>query len=203
VDLPPEVSDAQLWNIARDGDHRAFGALFERHVQQVYSYCFRRLGSREAAEDAAQAVFVELWRKRKAVMVGESLRPYLFGLANNVARNASRSNRRYTNAIARLPAPRAVADHAESVAAGVDVERQMHQVLAALRGLRRAEQDVLAMCDWSGLTYEEAAAALGIPVGTVRSRLSRARQHVRERLGVAGAVDRPVTGRPDESRGDV
>lgn len=177
--------------------------MFERHVQHVYNYCFRRLGSREAAEDAAQLVFVELWRKRSVVVVGDSLRPFLFGVANNVARNAGRSSRRYANAIARLPAPPVAADHAESVVARVDVERQMQQVLATLRGLRRAERDVLAMCDWAGLTYEEAAGALGVPIGTVRSRLSRARQHVRDRLGAAGAAGRPVTARPDDSRGDV
>jgi RNA polymerase sigma-70 factor (ECF subfamily) len=68
----------------------------------------------------------------------------------------------------------------------MDDEREMRAVLRAVARLPRREQDVLALCTWAGLTYEEAALALDLPVGTVRSRLSRARTGVRERLESKG-----------------
>jgi RNA polymerase sigma-70 factor (ECF subfamily) len=64
----------------------------------------------------------------------------------------------------------------------VDEERRWVEVLKVLHDLRPEEQDVVALCDWSGLTYQETAEALNIPVGTVRSRLSRARRRLRERI---------------------
>jgi RNA polymerase sigma-70 factor (ECF subfamily) len=73
-----------------------------------------------------------------------------------------------------------VPDPADDVAAHVDDERRMKQLLARLSELPRGEQDVVALCVWSELSYEDAAAALGVPVGTVRSRLSRARGRLRE-----------------------
>ncbi len=87
-------SDAALWRRARSGDERAFGDLFVRHVQRVYNYCFRHLGSWSLAEEATQMVFVNTWAKRDAVLVEESMLPFLFAVANNVARNLSRSARR-------------------------------------------------------------------------------------------------------------
>lgn len=174
-----EPSDASLWARACAGDHSAFGDLFARHANRIHNYCFRRTGSWTLAEDATSQTFMEAWRKRSSITVGDSLLPWLFVAANNVCRNAQRASRRNANLLAKAPLPGVVGDPADQVAARIDDERQMQRVLLELRKLKRADQDIVAMCDWEGLSYDEAAVALGVPIGTVRSRLSRARARLR------------------------
>jgi RNA polymerase sigma factor (sigma-70 family) len=197
-----ETPDARLWARACAGDHSAFGDLFVRHANRIHNYCFRRTGSWTLAEDATSQTFMEAWRRRSSIDVVDSLLPWLFVAANNVCRNSERSRRRNANLLARVPLPEQIGDHAADVAARVDDERQMQRVLAALRTLKRADQDVVAMCDWEGLSYEEAAAALGVPIGTVRSRLSRARARLKVRLtDEVGPHAGPRVG-TDELRGE-
>ncbi|MEV0392164.1 RNA polymerase sigma factor [Polymorphospora rubra] len=175
----PEVPDADLLARAEAGDAAAFGEIFRRHSDAVYNHCFRRLGSWNSAEDATSLVFLETWRGRsKAVAIDGSLLPWLLGVANNVARNVARAGRRYDAALHRLPAGMVEPDHADVVASRLDDERRMQATLCRLATLSRHEQDVVALVLMSGLTYAQAAVALGVPVGTVRSRLSRARQRL-------------------------
>ena len=163
-----------------EADPAAFGMLFERHGRAVYNYCFRRTADWSAAEDLASVVFLEAWRKRNDVrLYGDSLLPWLYGVATNVLRNRSRSLRRYRSALARMPVEQE-ADFAADAGERIDDERQVRRVLAVFRLLPKRDQDVLALCVWSGLTYEEAAVALDLPIGTVRSRLSRARRRLRD-----------------------
>jgi RNA polymerase sigma factor (sigma-70 family) len=143
-----ELSDARLWARACTGDPAAFGDLFVRHANRVHNYCFRRTGSWTLAEDATSQTFMEAWRRRSSIEVTESLLPWLFMAANNVCRNTERARRRAANLVAKAPAPQDVDDHADEVAARIDSERQMQRVLSALRNLKRADQDVVAMCDW-------------------------------------------------------
>ena len=88
--------------------------------------------------------------------------------------------RRFAAALVRVPAPRAEDDFAGYVNDRLDDEQQMHDMLLLFRRLPKREQDVFILCAWFGLSYEDAASALAIPVGTVRSRLSRARARLRE-----------------------
>jgi RNA polymerase sigma factor (sigma-70 family) len=175
-----ELTDATLWERAAAGDAEAFGRIFERHARVVYNYCFRRTGDWSQAEELTAIVFLEAWRRRRQVdLERESALPWLLGVATNVLRNLRRSQRRHRAALERLPRER-VADFAEDVDERLDDERRMRAALRALRKLPRADQDVLALCVWEELTYQQAALALGVPVGTVRSRLSRARDRLRE-----------------------
>jgi RNA polymerase sigma-70 factor (ECF subfamily) len=181
-----EVTDAVLWGLAADGDAGAFGRLYERHARTVYNYCFRRTGDWAAAEDLTAIVFLEAWRRRGQVRLQrDDAIPWLLGVATNVLRNARRSQRRYRAALARMPRERAE-DFAPDADRRLDDERRMRAALRALRRLPRGDQDVLALCVWEELTYEDAALALGIPVGTVRSRLSRARARLRELSAAPG-----------------
>jgi RNA polymerase sigma factor (sigma-70 family) len=173
------VSDRELWRVATLDDPSAFGALFERHARAIYNYCFRRTADWPSAEDLTSLVFLEAWRRRETVVLeSESALPWLYGVATNVLRNRRRSERRHRAALERLPRERGI-DFADDVDGRLDDERRMAATLRALARLPRHEQDVVALCAWAGLSYEEAALALELPVGTVRSRLSRARARMR------------------------
>jgi RNA polymerase sigma factor (sigma-70 family) len=176
------ASDQDLWShAANEGAGEAFGELFERHADRVYAHCFSRTGSWSMAEDLTSVVFLEAWRRRNEVRFsGDSALPWLLGVANNATRNAQRSLRRHNLLLAKLPAPGEEADIAADAATRVDQERLAQHLLCAMAGLRHAEQEVLALCDWAGLSYAAAAVAMGVPEGTVRSRLFRARQHLRD-----------------------
>lgn len=181
---------------AKAGDAAAFGEIFRRHTDAVYNHCFRRLGAWNSAEDATSLVFLETWRGRsKAVTVDGSLLPWLLGVANNVVRNVARAARRYDAALHRLPASMVEPDHADAVASRLDDERRMQATLRQLATLSRHEQDVVALVLMSGLTYAQAAVALGVPVGTVRSRLSRARERLaaKEPFSPPDRADVPAT----------
>jgi RNA polymerase sigma factor (sigma-70 family) len=175
-----QPTDAELWRRAVKGEPNAFGILFERHARAVYNYLFRRTADWSLAEDLTSAVFLEAWRLRGQVQLERGLAlPWLLGVATNVLRNRRRAQWRYRAALERLPREH-VEDFAEGVHTRVDDERRMRAVLCALAKVPKREQDVFALCAWAELSYGEASVALGIPVGTVRSRLSRARARIRE-----------------------
>jgi RNA polymerase sigma-70 factor (ECF subfamily) len=187
-----EPGDDPLWNRVRQGDADALATLFRRHADVIYNYCFRRLGDWTAAEDMVSIVFLEAWRRRDADVQPGKVLPWLYGIATNVVRNRRRSERRYAAVLRRLPADDPTPDPADDAAARVDDERQMKRLLVRASELPRQEQDALALCVWSELSYDDAALALGVPIGTVRSRLSRARAHLRE-------LDAPTGHEQDEA----
>ncbi|MFI6339449.1 RNA polymerase sigma factor [Streptomyces sp. NPDC050535] len=160
----------------RAGDHDAFGELFDAYARSVYNHAFRLTGNWAQAEDVVSLTFLDAWRLRERLDAeGGSVRPWLLGIATNVTRNTRRAARRHAAAVARLPKDGTERDFADEVAGRLDDTAQLALVRTALEELRRPEREVLALCVWSGLDYAAAAEALGVPVGTVRSRLSRAR----------------------------
>jgi RNA polymerase sigma factor (sigma-70 family) len=181
-----QATDAELWRRAVEGEPEAFGVLFERHARPVYNYLFRRTADWSLAEDLTSVVFLEAWRRRADVRLEHDLAlPWLLGVATNVLRNRRRSQWRYRAALERVPRER-VEDFATDADSRLDDERLMRGVLRSLSKLPKREQDVIALCVWADLSYEEASVALDIPVGTVRSRLSRARARLREPDGPGG-----------------
>ncbi|MFF4657383.1 RNA polymerase sigma factor [Streptomyces sp. NPDC001381] len=168
--------DTNLRRRIRAGDHDAFGELFDAYARSVYNHAFRLTGEWAVAEEVVSLTFLDAWRLRgKLDEDGGSLRPWLLGIATNVTRNTRRAARRHAAALSRLPRDEAVRDFADEVAGRLDDAARLDLVRTALTRLRRADREVLALCVWSGLDYRAAAEALGVPVGTVRSRLSRAR----------------------------
>jgi RNA polymerase sigma-70 factor (ECF subfamily) len=177
-----DTTDAALWARATAGEGDAFTALYDRYGDRIHSYCFRRTASAASAQDLTSVVWLEVWRSRDRAELHEdgSLAPWLFGIARNVIRNSERSLHRHRAALSRLPDPENEPDHADLVSARLDDERRMAEVLAAVGRLPKREQDVLTLVAWADLSQAEVAAALGISVGTVKSRLSRARARLRK-----------------------
>ena len=160
----------------RAGDAAAFAELFDAHAQAVYRYAVRSTSDWAAAEDIVSLTFLEAWRLRgKLRPDGDSLLPWLLGIATNVLRNAARAARRHEAALARVPLREAVPDFADELVGRMHDAEQLAAAQRALAALRRGEREVFMLCVWSGLGYAAAAEALQVPVGTVRSRLSRAR----------------------------
>jgi RNA polymerase sigma factor (sigma-70 family) len=183
------TTDRDLWASAVSGDADAFGVLFERHSRAVYNFAFRFTANWAAAEDMASQVFLTAWRRRADVIFtteSGSVLPWLLGVATNLLRNQHRGMRRADAAVARLDASEAQPDFSDEVLGRMADEAQMAEVQAVIEQLPEREQDVLALCAWAGLNYEEAALALDVPVGTLRSRLSRARVHLRELVEMTG-----------------
>jgi RNA polymerase sigma factor (sigma-70 family) len=183
------ATDRELWAAAVDGDAEAFGALFERHSRAVYNFAFRSTANWAAAEDAASEVFLTAWRRRSEVVFtteSGSVLPWLLGVAANQLRNQRRSGRRAATALFRLDAKEVQPDYSDEIVGRLADEARMAEVQAVVEQLPEHERDVLALCAWAGLDYDEAAIALAVPVGTVRSRLSRARTHLRELVETNG-----------------
>lgn len=168
----------------RSGDPEAFRELFDEHVRSVYNHGFRLTGDWSTAEDIASLTFLEAWRLRDRVDLDravvdrdeevKSLRPWLLGIATNVARNVRRAARRYDGAVLRMARAETVPDIAEEVVDRADERERLALTMAALKKLRKTEREVIALVVWAELDYTEAAEALGVPVGTIGSRLSRA-----------------------------
>ncbi|MEV6490936.1 RNA polymerase sigma factor [Actinoplanes sp. NPDC051633] len=164
----------------RAGDAAAFGQVFDDHARDVHRHALRTTGSWATAEDVVSLTFYEAWRLRERLLPdGDSLLPWLLGIATNVLRNTRRAARRHSAALARLhiePVP----DFADEVVDRMRDADRLAAAVAALSRLRPADREVFTLCVWSGLDYAQAAEALGVPVGTVRSRLSRARARLRD-----------------------
>lgn len=187
------VMESSLRARVRAGDPGAFAELFDTYARSVYNHAFRLTADWSTAEDVMAATYLQAWRSRERVTEeGGSLRPWLLGIATNEARNHTRSNRRYRRvAAALLASDLTLPDHADEVAGRLDDSRRIAAAIDALARLRRPEREVLTLCLWEGLDYESAAEALGVPVGTVRSRLSRARARLRTLVDAPPRTARP------------
>ena len=185
-----DATDDECLQALASGSDQAFTVLFERHSDAVYNCAFRRTASWSAAEDIAETVFLELWRQRHRVVgCGGSARPWLLGVASNQARRWWREHTRKTRAVERLARREGAGgggdDLSNLVAARVDDERRMAGLLAAVGQLPDPQQEVLTLWAWEQLSYEEIAVALDLRIGTVRSRLSRARAALHDIEGPA------------------
>ena len=180
-------------------DPAAFGALFDRHFRPVNRYLIRRVGE-AAAEDLAAQVFVTAFEIRgRYDLTRPHARSWLFGIATNLLRHHLRDERTRLAAYARQAAEE-VHQHEdlEGIEDRLDAQVALPLLIHALSELTPADRDTLLLFAWAELSYPEIAEALAIPIGTVRSRLHRARASMRE-LVVPDAATTEV-GRAKESR---
>ncbi|WP_082346001.1 RNA polymerase sigma factor [Kitasatospora sp. MY 5-36] len=165
----------------RRGDPDVLGELYDEHAQVLYRYALRVTGDWAEAEDVVSTTFLEAWRGRERLHPdGDGLRPWLLGIATNVMRRNARARRRRDLALARIPERGAVPDFSDDLVAHLADVEELRAARRALARLRRRDREVFTLVVWAGLDYASAAEALGTPVGTVRSRLSRARARLRE-----------------------
>lgn len=180
--------DAELI-LASVEDPEQFAALFDRHAATVHRYLGRRVG--ELADDLLSETFLIAFRRRAAYRPDHvEVRPWLLGIATNVVHGHQRTERRRYRALARASAR--PEDHGDDPADSGDrlaAEALRGPLVEALAGLKPHDRDALLLLAWGQLGYEEIAAVLGVPVGTVRSRLHRARRQTRAVLGVVSPFD--------------
>jgi RNA polymerase sigma-70 factor, ECF subfamily len=164
-----------------------FGPIFDRHVTALHRYLVRRLGP-DDAESMVGEVFRIAFERRAAYDVARSdARPWLYGIATNLVARHRRAEGRRMRAVARLAARRTDAvDVGDEASAGLDAATDWRRVAEALAALPQAELDTLVLHVWEELPYAQIAEALDVPVGTVRSRLNRARKRLRELAAVGG-----------------
>ena len=159
-----------------------FAALFDRHATAVHRYLGRRVG--DLADDLLSETFLVAFRRRAAYRPDHvEVRPWLLGIATNLIHGHARTERRRYRALARTGVEPDTAAGSDEVHARVDAAALRGPLAAALAGLKERDRDVLLLVAWGELGYEEVAAVLDVPVGTVRSRLHRARRQTRAALG--------------------
>lgn len=173
-------SDAAVIAASLD-DPEAFGALFDRHATVVFRYLVRRVGVDEADGLLGEVFRIAFEKRATYDSARPNARPWLYGIATNLlARHRRREARRF-HAMARVLAQSpSAADATEAVVDALDAQDLWPRVAQVLGALPAPERDALVLYVWEELSYEEIAAALDIPVGTVRSRLNRARLTLRE-----------------------
>jgi RNA polymerase sigma-70 factor (ECF subfamily) len=180
-----EPDDAAIIAVSH-ADPTSFGSIFDRHYDAVWRYLTSRVGS-GLADDLAAETFLSAFRSRRRFDRGAtSARPWLFGIAANHVRHHQRSEVRRLRAYARVHDDGVHEDGTTDVDDRLDAVHRRGALADALSRLSTRDRDVVTLIAWADLTYEETAAALGIPVGTVRSRLHRARRQLRELLGSTG-----------------
>jgi RNA polymerase sigma-70 factor, ECF subfamily len=185
-------SDRDLWSGLRSANEQALTELFHRHADAVYNYAFRRVASWAAAEDVVQATFVTLWRRARSGRVDDltldSARPLLLVMAGHECRSVLRASRRRAALVDRMMIlvdrnHRGSGDPATETVSRVDDERAMSQIRRILDKIPAKQREVVELVVWSECSMAEAADVLGVPEGTVKSRLARARTKL------AGLID--------------
>ncbi|HHT13943.1 MAG TPA: RNA polymerase sigma factor [Propionibacterium sp.] len=166
-----------VWRDLTRGDAAAFRAVFEEHHKAVYNFAFRHTASWAVAEDATQACFTTVWRRAREGSLPDlphgSARAWLCGVARNECRNLSRGQQRQLRVVGRIDhQPRQKRSNVDDWLAHEDAMRRINEVLGRIPD---AQREVIEMVAWAGLGMAETA-ALKVPVGTVKSRLARARK---------------------------
>lgn len=188
---PGQSDDAAILERARAGDADAFNALVRAHERPMYSLAYRLLGNADDAADAIQDAFVNAFRALRQFR-GEEVRPWLFRIAVRCCYDQLRRRKRrredsleQTSGDDHWDPPSAPGEGPESNALRTETARAIQQ---ALMELPIEHRTMVILCDVQGLSYEEAAEAASIELGTVKSRLSRARARLRDMLRARGEL---------------
>ncbi|MDN3903165.1 RNA polymerase sigma factor [Arthrobacter sp. YD2] len=177
-------TDKEIVERSRSGP-AIFGELYDRHAPDIYRYAARRAGD-FAAEDVMAETFLVAFEGRAGFDgPAEAVRPWLFGIATNLLRRHHRAEARMLRALARNGGRGHTADGLDAIDARVDAAGDRSRIGAALAALAPIDREAILLYAWADLTYDGIATATGVPIGTVRSRINRARRKLRADLGFA------------------
>jgi RNA polymerase sigma factor (sigma-70 family) len=177
-----DADDAAVIQLSRH-EPEQFTVLFRRHAPHIQRYVVRRLGQ-DAADDIVAETFLLAFRHRDSYdQTRADARPWLYGIATNLISRHCRAEVRMYRALARTGADPVMEPFTDRVDDRVSASTASRRLAAALARLPDEHRDALLLVVWGNLSYEQVAAALGVPVGTVRSRISRARSKLRRTLG--------------------
>ena len=177
-----DADDAAVVQLSRhEPEH--FSVLFRRHAPHIQRYVVRRLGQ-DAADDIVAETFLLAFRQRDSYdQTRADARPWLYGIATNLIGRHRRAEIRLYRALARTGADPVMEPFTDRVDDRVSASTASRRLATALARLPEKLRDTLLLVAWGDLSYEEVATALGVPVGTVRARVSRARSKLRQALG--------------------
>jgi RNA polymerase sigma-70 factor (ECF subfamily) len=182
VDRPPDETDEALLSRVRGGDRAAYTQLLKRYERELFGYLRRYLGRDDLAADVFQNTFLAVYSKAKQYEPGRPARPWLYAIATHAAIDAQRKEKRQkVHAAEPLPGEGeartlldfAVADEADP-REWADLDEQKRAVRAAVDELPDGLRSVVVMAYFQGMRYQEIAESLGIPLGTVKSRMNAA-----------------------------
>ena len=176
--MTPAENEAELIAQAQQGDRGAFGQLVRRHRGGVINVVYRMCGDANLADEAAQEAFIRAWQHLPGYRPRSPFRNWLYRIATNAARDALRREARTVD-IDTI----SVTDSTQGPQAAVEAQELGERVQQAVLSLPPASRAVLVLREYEGLSYKEIADTLGIPMGTVMSRLNYARNLLRESLG--------------------
>ncbi len=177
-----DADDAAVIQLSRH-EPEYFTELFRRHAPYIQRYAVRRLGQ-DAADDIVAETFLLAFRQRDSYdRTRSDARPWLYGIATNLIGRHRRAEIRLYRALARTGADPVTESFTERIDDRVSASTASRRLAAALARLSEELRDTLLLVAWGDLSYDETAAALGVPIGTVRSRISRARSKLRRSLG--------------------
>ncbi len=186
-DADDGLDDAAVIRLSRH-EPEQFTTLFRRHAPHIQRYVTRRLGP-DVADDIVAETFLLAFRQRDRYDRSRAdARPWLYGIATNLIGRHRRAELRLYRALARTGADPVMEPFTDRVDDRVSARTACRGLAATLASLPAASRDTLLLVAWGDLSYDEVAMALGVPVGTVRSRLSRARSKLRRALGEAPAA---------------
>lgn len=187
MDEVRDAPDEQLISLSKDGSLEAFNSLVERHQSLVYNLCYRLLGERQAAEDATQEAFLSAYRAL-ASFAGGNVRSWLLRIAANESKDELRRRKRkdagsLDQIFDRAEAPLEVPDPSAGTETLYERKELSMGLQQALLALPMDQRQVIVLCDLQGYRYEEIAEMTGASVGTVKSRIHRGRERLRQVIG--------------------
>ena len=176
-----QPDDATIIRLSQ-ADPEQFAVVFRRHAPAIQRYVTRRIGP-DPADDVVAETFLVAFRQRASYRDdGRDCLPWLYGIATNLVGRHWRTEVRQLRLLARGGADPVTETFTDRVDAAVTAGRAKARLGAALAGLPAGQRDALLLVAWAGLSYDRAATALGVPLGTVQSRVSRARRQLRQQL---------------------
>lgn len=173
-------------------DPQAFALLYDKYSRAVHRYAATRAGESVADDVMAQTFLVAFESRDSFDHAVEDARPWLFGIATNLLRRHHRTEARRLKAFSKAAGRGSYDDGSERVAERLDAAAATSNLAAALRKLSPADRECLLLYAWADLTYDGIAMATGVPVGTVRSRLNRARRLLRDVAGLQHSDDKEM-----------